>query len=75
MLEFIPLCQTKTLAAAVRVVSQSAQPNAGVLVDVLHPMRSGASPDDLRHVDPALLDYRQLCDAPAEPPVDAGRSG
>jgi sugar phosphate isomerase/epimerase len=75
MLEFIPFCQTKTLAAAVRVVSQSAQPNAGVLVDVLHPMRSGASPDDLRHVDPALLDYRQLCDAPAEPPVDAGRSG
>jgi sugar phosphate isomerase/epimerase len=70
MLEFIPFCQTKTLAAALRVVAAAAQPNAGVLVDALHVMRSGGSPDGLRGVDPALLDYWQICDAPAAPPAD-----
>jgi sugar phosphate isomerase/epimerase len=70
MLEFIPFCQTRTLAAALRVVGAAGQPNAGVLVDALHVMRSGGAPDDLRGVDPVLLDYWQMCDAPATPPAD-----
>jgi sugar phosphate isomerase/epimerase len=70
MLEFIPFCHTRTLDAAVRVIAAAAQPNAGVLVDALHVMRSGGSPEELRRIDPGLLDYWQICDAPAAPPAD-----
>jgi sugar phosphate isomerase/epimerase len=69
MLEFIPYCQTGTVAAALRVVSRASQPNAGVLVDALHLSRSGGSPADIRRLDPAWLSYCQICDArPAHPP-------
>jgi sugar phosphate isomerase/epimerase len=70
MLEFMPFTHTRTLAAALRVIQQAAQPNAGVMVDALHVARSGTSPDDLRSLDPAVLDYWQICDAPAAPPAD-----
>jgi sugar phosphate isomerase/epimerase len=70
MLEFMPFTHTRTLQAALRVIQQAAQPNAGVLVDALHLARSGASPADLRSLDPAVLDYWQICDASAAPPAD-----
>jgi sugar phosphate isomerase/epimerase len=70
MLEFIPFCHTRTLTEALRVVRAADQPNAGILVDALHVMRSGGSAGELRLIDPALLDYWQLCDAALEPPAD-----
>jgi sugar phosphate isomerase/epimerase len=70
VLEFVPFCQTRTLDAALRVIATAAQSNAGLLVDALHLMRSGGSPDDLRGIDPALLDYWQICDASTTPPAD-----
>jgi sugar phosphate isomerase/epimerase len=73
MLEFIPYCQTRTVEAAHRVVSQAAQPNAGVLVDALHLSRSGGSPADLRVLDPTWLSYGQICDARKSPPVTRDR--
>ena len=75
MLEFIPFSHTRTVQAALRIVEHAGQPNAGVLVDALHVSRSGGSPEDLRRVDPALLDYWQICDAPAAaPPPDGLRA-
>ncbi len=70
MLEFIPFCQTRTVADALRVVRSADQPNAGILIDALHVVRSGASANDLRNLDPAMLDYWQLCDAALERPAD-----
>jgi sugar phosphate isomerase/epimerase len=70
MLEFIPFCQTRTLQAALRVLQQAAQQNAGVLVDALHVIRSGGSPRDLRELDPTLIEYWQICDAATERPSD-----
>jgi sugar phosphate isomerase/epimerase len=70
MLEFIPFSQVRTLEAALRVVQQVQLPNAGVLVDALHVTRSGGAPRDMVDVDPDLLDYWQLCDAPAAAPSD-----
>jgi sugar phosphate isomerase/epimerase len=70
MLEFIPFSHTRTVEAALHVVQQASQTNAGVLVDALHLARSGASPSDLLSLHPALLDYWQICDAPAAPPAD-----
>jgi sugar phosphate isomerase/epimerase len=75
MLEFIPYCSTNSLQAAQRLVQGAAQPNIGVLVDVLHLFRSGGSPDDVRAVDPSLLDYCQICDAASHrPATDALRA-
>jgi len=70
MLEFIPFCQTRTVADALRVVRAADQPNAGILVDALHVVRSGASVDDLRNLDSGMLDYWQLCDAALDRPAD-----
>lgn len=67
-LEFIPYCRTSTLQEAQSVVRLAAQPNAGVLVDALHLIRSGGSPGDLRTVEPASILYGQICDAHAERP-------
>src|SRR5438874_2708207 len=41
---------------------------AGLLLDTLHIKRCGVSAAELAAVDPALLGYLQLCDAPARPP-------
>ena len=71
VLEFLPIFTVGTLDAAVGVVTEIGTPNLGVLVDMLHLARSGGSPADLTEVDPALLPYLQLADAPTERPADA----
>lgn len=72
MLEFIPYSQIRSLADAVALLSEVGPANAGVLVDALHLSRSGGSPADLAHYDPALFSYMHLCDAPAIPPGPEG---
>lgn len=67
-LEFIPYCHTSTLQQAHSVVKVSRQPNAGVLVDALHLIRSGGSASDLRKIEPTTILYGQICDARAERP-------
>jgi sugar phosphate isomerase/epimerase len=70
-LEFAVYTGVKTLAQAARIAEQSKRPNAGVLIDALHFSRSGGTPADVAHVDPALLRYVQVCDASADVPRDA----
>ena len=69
-LEFMRFTTVRTLAEALEVVRRAGHPAGAVLVDMLHLMRSGGGPDDLQGIDPALLPYAQLCDAPAAPPDD-----
>jgi sugar phosphate isomerase/epimerase len=64
-LEFIPYTAARTLADAVRLVRRTGQPNAGILIDSLHLDRSGGTPDDIRAVEPGLIHFVQICDAPA----------
>jgi sugar phosphate isomerase/epimerase len=45
----------------------------GVTVDPLHLRRFGSTPDQLRSIDPRLLLYYQLCDAPLEGPTGLPR--
>jgi sugar phosphate isomerase/epimerase len=45
----------------------------GVIIDPLHLHRSGDSVDRVRALDPAVLSYYQLCDAPLEAPRDVPR--
>ena len=73
VLEFLPFSAVPTLTAAVDLINDVDPGRAGVLVDVLHLVRSGGRPDDLRTVPPALLPALQVCDAPAAPPPDQDR--
>lgn len=66
-IEFMRFTSVKTLADAIEVVRLADQPNAGILVDLIHVFRSGTTYDDIRAADPALFPYVQWCDAPAEP--------
>jgi sugar phosphate isomerase/epimerase len=70
VLEPMVFLGVRTLSDAVAVVDGT---GAGVLADPLHLRRSGGSPTDPRTVDPALLPYYQLCDAPLDPPREVSR--
>lgn len=70
VVEFTPILSIPDLDTALAVVETVGRPNAGILVDNLHLARSGGSPEDLAGIDPALMPYVQLCDAPAEAPDD-----
>lgn len=66
-IEFMRFTEVKTLDDAVAVLNLVEQPNAGILVDLLHVFRSGTTYDDVRAADPALFPYAQWCDGQSEP--------
>jgi sugar phosphate isomerase/epimerase len=68
VVEFMSYLPVRTLAAAVRIAARSR--GGQILVDALHAQRCGVTPEDLAAVDPALIAYLQLCDAPRRPPPD-----
>jgi len=68
-LEPITYCSVGTLPDALLVVTQSGQPNARLLIDALQFFRSGANSEDLDTIDPALIEYIQICDAPRVAPA------
>jgi sugar phosphate isomerase/epimerase len=68
VVEFMRFTTVRTLADALEIVNAAGHPAGAVLVDMLHLIRSGGQPDDLSGVDPDVLPFSQLCDAPAEPP-------
>jgi sugar phosphate isomerase/epimerase len=70
VIEFTAWRPIRTLASAVAIARVS--DGAGLLLDTLHIQRCGVTADELAAVDPALLGYLQLCDAPARPPHGIG---
>jgi sugar phosphate isomerase/epimerase len=66
VVEFMAYRSVRTLAATVAIAAGSG--GGGVLVDALHVQRCGVRLADLRAVDPALISYVQLCDAPLAAP-------
>jgi sugar phosphate isomerase/epimerase len=66
VIEFMAYKTVRTLDDALAVAAQS--DGGGVLLDALHIQRCGADIRQIASVDPALLGYVQLCDAPLEPP-------
>ncbi len=67
VLEFLPILGVRTLPQALCVLALADDPRLGVLVDSLHLARTGHHPADLAALDPHLLPYLQVCDAPAVP--------
>jgi sugar phosphate isomerase/epimerase len=62
--------QTKTLSDAAVLVGES---GGGIIIDPLHLQRSGGTPGDVGALDPKLIAYCQLCDAPLAAPHNLPR--
>jgi sugar phosphate isomerase/epimerase len=68
VVEFMAYRSVRTLEQAVTIAARSG--GGGVLVDALHVQRCGIRLAQLRAVDPGLITYLQLCDAPLATPAD-----
>jgi sugar phosphate isomerase/epimerase/4-hydroxyphenylpyruvate dioxygenase-like putative hemolysin len=68
-LEFPSWTETPDLAEAARVLRAAGQPNAGMLIDLLHFARSGSSVADLRELPAEWFHFAHVCDAPAAVPA------
>ncbi|WP_127793465.1 TIM barrel protein [Agromyces sp. LHK192] len=68
-LEFPSWTETPNLTEATRVLREADQPNAGLLIDVLHFARSRSSLADLRALPPEWFHYAHVCDAPGDIPA------
>ena len=68
-LEFPSWTETPDLREAVRVLRAADQPNAGILVDLLHFARSGSSVSDLHELPAEWFHFAHVCDAPADVPA------
>jgi sugar phosphate isomerase/epimerase len=66
VVEFMAYRSVRTLAAAVAIARRSG--GGGVLLDALHVQRCGVRLADLPLLDPELISYVQLCDAPLAAP-------
>ena len=66
-LELAPGLTVPDLATALAAVAHVGRPEFRLLIDTMHWVRSGAGADDLAALDPGLIDYVQLSDAPRAP--------
>jgi sugar phosphate isomerase/epimerase len=68
-LEFMPWLGVCSFDIAMRILADAKKPNARLLLDALHFFRAQTPLEVLKSLDPALLNYAQVCDAPyAAPP-------
>jgi sugar phosphate isomerase/epimerase len=68
-LEFVPCFAVADLATARTIVKQVGRPGVGLVIDTMHVGRSGATAADLAALEPELVGYVQLCDAPWSPTI------
>jgi len=60
--EFLPYSHVRTFGEAWEVVAAAGRPNSGVVIDLWHWFRSGATPADLDGVPASAITSLQLCD-------------
>ena len=65
--EFGPALTVGDLATALAAVRHVGRPDFRLLIDTMHFVRSGGRPEELAALDPDLIGYVQLCDAPRAP--------
>jgi len=66
-LELAPGITVADLPTALAVIRHVGRPDFRLLIDTMHFIRSGATLRDLQALDPAMIGYVQLCDAPLKP--------
>lgn len=69
-LEFMKFRALGDLPLAMRLIERAGRPNVQVLIDALHLMRSGGSPEQVAALAPEGIALAQLCDAPADAPAE-----
>lgn len=67
--EFIPGLTVADLPTAITAVRHVGRSDFRLLIDAMHFIRSGSRPEDLAAVDPAMIGYVQICDAPLVPRI------
>jgi sugar phosphate isomerase/epimerase len=65
--EFGPGMSVGDLPTAVTAVDHVGRPDFRLLIDTMHFGRTGSGPADIAALDPGLIGYVQLSDAPVEP--------
>ena len=65
--ELSPSLTIGDLPTALAAVRHVGRPNFRLLIDTMHVIRSGSSVADIAALDPQLIAYIQLCDAPRKP--------
>ena len=65
--EFAPGLTVRDLPTAIAAVRHVGRPDFRLLIDTMHFTRSGAKPADLAALDPDMIGYVQLSDAPLKP--------
>ena len=65
--EFAPGLTVADLPTALEAVRHVGLGNFNLLIDTMHLVRSGGGAADIAALDPDLIRYVQLCDAPREP--------
>lgn len=68
--EFVAITQLPSLREALRLVSRANRPNAGIMVDTLHLMRSGGTVAELAAAPAGFIGGAQFCDGPLAAPED-----
>jgi len=71
VLEPCPVLTVSDLATALAALDHVGRPNFTLLIDTMHLVRSGSGAADLAALDPSLIGYVQLCDAPLDPVVSS----
>jgi len=69
-LEFLAFSPLNSIRKAASFIERVGLPNAGIIVDSLHMVRTGGAPADLLRVKPGLIRYAQICDGPATMPAE-----
>lgn len=65
--EFAPGLSVADLPTALKAIRHVGRPDFKLLIDTMHLVRSGSGPADIAVLDPRLIGYVQLCDAPLTP--------
>lgn len=65
--ELAPSLTIGDLPTALAALRQIGRPDFRLLIDTMHVVRSGSTPADVAALDPELIDYVQICDAPRQP--------
>lgn len=65
--ELAPSLTIGDLPTALAALRQIGRPDFRLLIDTMHLVRSGSTPADVATLDPELIDYIQICDAPRQP--------
>ena len=67
--EFMLFRSIRTLGDAKKIVLKAGEPNARIIIDLLHLHRTGGTVQDVADLPKELLSHVQLCDATAEQPA------